>query len=68
MINYYWTEKGKMYLCHICNHTFPTIITLQIDGQEVQFCEDCWNGEYQSFLEREKVNEDKALPHRQNIS
>lgn len=68
MINYYWTEsKGKMYLCHICGSTFPQIIAQQIDGVEVQFCDECWKPEYVTISQNKNVNENETLPISEKI-
>ena len=65
MINYYMTRKGKMYLCHNCGITVPSVIVMRIMGMDVQWCGECWKPEYRHL--NENVNENEALPGEQNI-
>ena len=73
-MSYYWTtQKGKMYICSLCNNISPSIVALKIDNVEVQFCGECWKSEYVTLAKSkdvelkpdEKVNENVELSGKQ---
>ena len=41
-MSYYWTQKGKMYICTICGDLDYSAIVLRTDNVEVQYCHECW--------------------------
>ena len=57
MISYYMTRIGKIYLCSICKNLSPSIVSVRVDNEWVQFCEKCWQPEYKELGEDSKNEE-----------